>query len=104
MNPYAAFSLLATQRQRFISGLLIVIATLFHYDAPATFAAGALDASFDVDGIRIITRSGTDRGQAVVVQPTDGKIVLAGYTSTFSSDDNVMVVRLDSNGSLDSTF
>ena len=104
MNPYAAFSLLATQRQRFISGLLIVVATLFHYGAPAAFAAGELDASFDVDGIRIITRPGNDRGQAVAIQPTDGKIVIAGYTSTFGSDDDVMVVRLDSDGSLDSTF
>jgi hypothetical protein len=83
MNPYAAFSLLATQRQRFISGLLIVVATLFHYDAPTAFAAGELDASFDVDGIRIITRPGNDRGQAVAIQPTDGKIVIAGYTGSF---------------------
>jgi hypothetical protein len=67
MNPYAAFSLLATQRQRFICGLLIVVVTLFHYGAPAAFAAGELDASFDVDGIRIITRPGNDCGQAVAV-------------------------------------
>ena len=105
MNPYDTFSLLDTQWQRFVSGLLIVVATLFHYDTPAAFAAaGALDASFDIDGIRVITRPGNDRGQAVAIQPTDGKIVIAGYTSTFGSDDDVMVVRLDSNGSLDSTF
>jgi uncharacterized delta-60 repeat protein len=104
MNPYDTFSLLDTQWQRFVSGLLIVVATLFHYDTPAAFAAGELDASFDTNGIRVITRSGNDRGQAVAVQLTDGKIVIAGYTSTFSSDEDVMVVRLDSNGSLDSTF
>src|SRR5262247_3219493 len=104
MNPYDAFSLLDRQRQRFIRSLLIVVVTLFHYGAPAAFAAGELDASFEFDGIRIITHPGNDRGQAVAVQPTDGKIVIAGYTSTFGSDDDVMVVRLDSNGSLDSTF
>ena len=104
MNPYAAFSLLNTQRQHFISGLLIVVVTLFHYGAPTAFAAGELDASFDFDGIRVITRPGNDRGQAVAIQPADGKIVIAGYTSTFGSDDDVMVVRLDSDGSLDSTF
>ena len=42
MNPYTAFSLLDTQWQRFVSGLLIVVVTLFHYGAPTAFAAGEL--------------------------------------------------------------
>ena len=56
-----------------------------------------------IDGIRIITQSEDNRGQAVVIQPTDGKIVIAGYTNTFGSND-VTLVRLNSDGSFDGTF
>jgi len=103
MNPYAAFSLLDRQRQRFICGLLIVVATFFHYGAAPAFAAGALDASFDIDGIRVITRPGDDRGQAVAVQPIDGKIVVGGYTDRFGLND-FLVMRFSGNGVLDTTF
>ena len=84
--------------------LLVVLIALLGCGVGEVLAvAGALDSSFDNDGIRIIAQSGDNRGQAVAIQPTDGKIVIAGYTNTFGSND-VTLVRLNSNGSFDGTF
>jgi len=103
MNPRAAISQLSIQWQRVLLGLPVVVSIFLGSSVGVVFAAGALDSSFDNDGIRIVTQSGDNRGQAVAIQPTDAKIVIAGYTNTFGTND-VMVVRLNSNGSFDSTF
>jgi uncharacterized delta-60 repeat protein/uncharacterized repeat protein (TIGR02059 family) len=68
---------------------------------------GTLDASFGVDGkVTLDVASGkTDRVFSVALQP-DGKIVLAGtnaWTNTGTGWD-MSVVRLNMNGSLDTTF
>lgn len=65
-------------------------------------AAGDLDSSFDSNGIRVVRLAGSNLGQAVAVQ-SDGKIVMAGDTTTFGLED-FMVVRLNANGSPDTTF
>jgi len=104
MNHDKTLSLLDTQLRRTLGNLLAVLALFFSCNVGAVFAAaGALDSSFDGDGIRIVTQPKDNRGQAVAIQPTDGKIVIAGYTNTFGSND-VMVLRLNDNGSLDGTF
>src|SRR5690606_21251244 len=59
-----------------------------------------LDASFDADGKVTIDLGGTDEAHGVVVQP-DGKIVVAGSTS---SNNDFAVARLNADGSLDATF
>jgi uncharacterized delta-60 repeat protein len=64
---------------------------------------GTLDETFDTDGIVITTLSNsTDIGYAVVIQD-DGKILVAGYTSSDLIYDFVLL-RYNSDGSLDDTF
>ena len=63
-------------------------------------SAGALDASFGTGG-RLITRASpftNDYANAVAIQ-SDGKIVVGGY-----SNGELGLVRLNTDGSLDSTF
>ena len=61
------------------------------------------DPTFGTAGHAIIDLGGTDTAQAMAVQP-DGKIVLAGSTQAPGGKPQVAVVRLQPNGSLDSTF
>jgi uncharacterized delta-60 repeat protein len=61
---------------------------------------GSLDNSFNGDGI-LLNLSASGAYNAMVFQP-DGKIVLAGYV--VQNSVHFTVVRLDSDGSLDSTF
>jgi uncharacterized delta-60 repeat protein len=64
---------------------------------------GSLDFSFDSDG-KVITAIGTfdDVARAVKVQ-NDGKIVVAGFSYS-ASDYDFMVIRYNTDGSLDSNF
>ncbi|MBK7346136.1 MAG: hypothetical protein IPI98_04300 [Chitinophagaceae bacterium] len=66
---------------------------------------GSLDNTFDGDG-NLSTLIGTaSEGNAVAIQP-DGKIVFAGssYDNSGSGDDLFLLVRYNTNGSLDNTF
>lgn len=60
---------------------------------------GALDTTFGSGGKRVIDFGGDDESVYGAALQPDGKIVLAG-----DSDLRVAVARLNSNGSLDSTF
>jgi uncharacterized delta-60 repeat protein len=63
---------------------------------------GSLDSSFDTDGIvTTAIGSGTDVASSVVVQ-SDGKILVAGYSSIGNFD--FVVVRYNADGSLDRSF
>ena len=64
---------------------------------------GSLDNTFDNDG-RQTTKIGSsdDLGYSLAIQ-SDGKIVLAGYTSV-ESNNHFAIVRYNINGSLDSSF
>jgi uncharacterized delta-60 repeat protein len=65
---------------------------------------GSLDTSFDGDG-KLITAigTGTDDYSYSVIQQTDGKLLVAGYSKNGSNKDFALV-RYNSNGSLDTTF
>jgi uncharacterized delta-60 repeat protein len=64
---------------------------------------GTLDASFGTDGtVLLATSAFKDFGYGVVIQD-DGKIVVGGYIWNGSSSD-VLVVRLNADGSLDNSF
>lgn len=61
---------------------------------------GTFDTTFDVDGKVVIAVSqSNDRGYSVI-QQTDGKLVLAGYSDSGTSDD-FSLVRLNADRSLD---
>ena len=64
---------------------------------------GSLDTTFDTDG-KVTTSIGSsnDFAYSLAIQ-NDGKIVLAGTSNTGSNED-IALVRYNSNGSIDSTF
>lgn len=63
---------------------------------------GALDASFGTNGITIVDVSSVDQPASLLIQPDD-RIVQAGFSFIGSAYD-LMIVRYNSSGSLDSTF
>jgi uncharacterized delta-60 repeat protein len=64
---------------------------------------GSLDTSFDTDGkVTTAIGSGDDFANAVAIQ-SDGKIVAAGRSYNGSNED-VALVRYNTNGSLDTSF
>ena len=65
---------------------------------------GTLDTTFDSDGKVLIDFGSFDQSAySVLIQP-DGKIVTVGYPNTESSDSDFLLARLNTNGSLDTTF
>ena len=70
-------------------------------------ADGSLDTTFDGDGIKLIDWGGVyDLANAAAIQ-ADGKIVVGGNvhaSNAFSSHSDFGIVRLNSDGSVDTTF
>lgn len=65
-------------------------------------ANGSLDTTFDIDG-RLTVSPSLFRPNGLALQ-TDGKIVLAGQSSSSLTLHDVALIRLNSNGTFDSTF
>jgi len=65
-------------------------------------ADGSLDNTFDSDGISRTMLDGNDAIFDIALQ-NDGKIVAVGYKGG-ASDDDILVARYNSNGSVDSSF
>ncbi|MBL7912359.1 MAG: T9SS type A sorting domain-containing protein [Bacteroidia bacterium] len=64
---------------------------------------GTIDNTFGINGSTVIDiNPNLDFGRAIAIQ-TDDKIVIAGQSDNGSNDD-VTVVRLNSNGTIDNTF
>jgi uncharacterized delta-60 repeat protein len=79
-----------------------------HYFALARYNPdGTLDQTFDADGMVVIPAPNeSNEAFAVAIQP-NGKIVVAGFYDTLAGGQinyDVAVARLESNGSLDSSF
>ncbi len=65
---------------------------------------GALDKTFSNDGeIRLLVGSYGSGASAVTTQP-DGKILIGGYYEKSNQQNDLLVVRLNTDGSLDKTF
>jgi uncharacterized delta-60 repeat protein len=65
---------------------------------------GKLDTTFSGDGVATVANGDDAWGNKVALQP-DGRIVIAGGTYPVSaSSDQMLVVRLNANGSTDATF
>jgi uncharacterized delta-60 repeat protein len=74
-----------------------------HFSLVRLNADGSLDSTFDTDGKAIIpVGPGGDNANSLTLQP-DGKILVAGY-STEASSSNFSLIRLNADGSLDTTF
>ncbi len=87
----------------------LVVAGLSNNGANNDFAVvrynidGSLDAGFGLGGsVTTPIGAGNEAGQAILLQP-NGKILVAGFTSTGTSNDFALV-RYNINGSLDNTF
>jgi uncharacterized delta-60 repeat protein len=72
---------------------------LYRYNAD-----GSLDATFGNNGhVSYNVGVGVDTAYTVTVQP-DGKLLLAGASATADFDTDFSIIRLNANGSLDTTF
>jgi uncharacterized delta-60 repeat protein len=65
-------------------------------------AAGVLDSTFGNDGIAVFDAGGSDVGYSVAIQPSDGKILVAGYSSL--TNGSAYVARFQTDGAIDATF
>ncbi len=84
---------------------LVLLAASFFLIQNISFAQGELDNSFGTGG-KVTTNiiNTDDFGNSTVVQP-DGKIIVVGYSYNGpSSDANFVLVRYNSDGTLDDTF
>lgn len=66
-------------------------------------ADGDLDPSFGGDGIVMTALAGRSEGFAMVIQP-DQKIIVVGRASQNGSENDVLICRFLTNGSLDTSF
>lgn len=66
-------------------------------------SGGALDATFDGDGIVTTAIGASDEFASSLAIQTNGRIVVGGFSFNGASDDFALV-RYNSNGTLDSTF
>lgn len=72
-------------------------------------AGGVLDTTFSADGFTLFTysdgggQSGAACGNAVSID-SDGNILVAGYSSSSTTESDIVVWRYDTDGNLDTTF
>lgn len=77
--------------------------TSFDFGLVRYTSAGALDPTFDGDGILLIDFGGEDHATSLIVQPSDQKIIVAGY-STSGATTVFAIARLSASGVLDASF
>lgn len=65
---------------------------------------GALDPTFDSDGMTQFTFGSCCQSAYSVLLQNDGKIITVGYPNSESSDSDFLLARLNPNGSIDPTF
>ena len=84
--------------------VLLIICSVFSFLLCVAQPAGSLDPSFGTGG-KVVTSigSGIDKAYGVAIQ-SDGKIVVAGYSTSSLTDKDFTVCRYLSNGNLDSLF
>ena len=66
-------------------------------------ANGTPDTGFGQDGVTRFSRGVADEANAVALQP-DGKVLVVGTDLNNITGHDFALVRLNANGSLDSTF
>lgn len=86
------------------TALILAILISLAHSGVGYAAPGDLDRSFSGDGKRTIDFGRYDSASEVLIQP-DGKVVVVGGTAPRADrDGRLAVVRLNGDGSLDSTF
>jgi trimeric autotransporter adhesin len=77
--------------------------TNFDFSFARYLPSGSLDTTFGSNGKTFVPIGSSDDGAYGLVQQPDGKIVAAGLSSN-GTDNDMAVVRLNYNGTLDTTF
>lgn len=89
---------------RIIVGGTTSITTGGDFSAVRLLSNGTLDTSFDGDGIvQTAVYAGDSEAKAVLIQ-SNGKIVVSGGPGLSGSENDAVIVRYNSNGSLDTGF
>jgi uncharacterized delta-60 repeat protein len=65
---------------------------------------GSIDSSFDNDGMVVVDFTGYGADCSSIALQPDGKLVLAGTNNNVIGNSKMVLVRLNTNGSLDNTF
>ena len=65
---------------------------------------GAIDTTFGNGGVTLVRLSGGDDGAEAVAVQTDGRIVVAGFTTGAATGTDSFAMRLNADGSIDSEF
>ncbi len=76
----------------------------YDYSIVRLNADGSLDSSFGTGGKAGIPMGNFSDVVTSVIQQADGKLVLGGYSSRDAGNSDYSIVRLNANGSLDSSF
>ena len=103
------------QANRFIQqadGKTVIVGWTGAAASPQDFAVvrlnedGSPDTTFDGDGVAVINFNNFDMGLGIVQQPSDGKLVVVGYTSsgTCMQGPCIAATRLNTNGTIDPSF
>jgi uncharacterized delta-60 repeat protein len=90
-------------RQRFFIGMTLT--AILSLSSVTAFAAsdGTLDSQFGTGGKVITDFGNVDEGYAVAIQ-ADGKIIVAGYSTTSGYSQDFALARFTTTGELDSAF
>lgn len=95
---------MSTSRRSLSAIALAALAVFVFAPAMAQAAPGDLDPTFGGgDGVVKFDSGGEDFGQKMLRQP-DGRIVVAGQTSSAQHDENLLLARYTKDGKRDTTF
>jgi uncharacterized delta-60 repeat protein len=108
MDMHTVTSSISFLHKIIVSLVLIVFSfcllVLFNISLASAADPGTMDNSFSGDGIVTVDFNGNaDMAADVAIQP-DGKILAAGTSDINTATQNFSVVRMNGNGSLDTTF
>lgn len=75
----------------------------FAFTVARYYRDGSTDTSFGTNGKTVIISETSNSAQALEIQP-NGKIIVVGHTEVPNNGLDILVARLNPNGSLDTTF
>jgi uncharacterized delta-60 repeat protein len=86
-----------------VAGTILITQTDRQFLVVRVNTNGTLDTIFDTDGALTVSFPGDGFGRSIAVQP-NGRIIVAGFSSSGSGVKSAQLARLNTNGSLDTTF
>ena len=106
-DDYGAGVAVQTDGKIIIGGYTILDSNFSEYDFAAVRlnSDGTFDNSYGTNGIAItsVIDNGRNYAEQMLMQP-DNKVVLMGFVGAGSNDDDMGMVRFDTDGNLDATF